>query len=52
VLHIFLIERTITSVHAFTVLAHSTMASLMDFDPLSSFDTDSSFWVCEYSAML
>ncbi len=47
---IFSIERTITSVHAFTVFAHLTMANLMDFDSLSSFDTDSSFWVCDNSA--
>jgi hypothetical protein len=47
VLHTFFIERTFTSVHAFTVFAHLTIADLTDFDPLSSFDTDSSSWVCD-----
>ncbi len=48
-LHIFLTKRPIISVHAFTVLAHLTMADLIDFEPLSSFDTDSLFWVCDNS---
>ncbi len=46
-LYIFLIERMITSVHAFIVFAHSNMADLTDFDPLSSFNMDSSSRVCD-----
>ncbi len=49
-LQIFSIKRMITSVHVFTVFAHLTMADLMDFDPLSSFDMDLSSWVCDDSA--
>ncbi len=30
--------------------AYSTLTSHDDFDQLSSFDTDSSFWVCDNSA--
>jgi hypothetical protein len=45
ILHIFLIKKIFTSVHAFTVFAHSTMADLTDIDPPSSFDTDSTSWV-------
>jgi hypothetical protein len=37
-------------VHAFTVIAHTMMADLSTLGPLSSFDTDSSFWVCNNSA--
>ena len=49
-LHNFFVRRTTECVHAFTVLAHTTMADVLTFDPLSSFDTDSSFWVCDNSA--
>ena len=49
-LHNFFVRRTTECVHAFTVLAHTTMADVSTFDPLSSFDTDSSFWVCDNSA--
>ena len=48
--HFFLLERTLPLVQAFTVLAHSTLTNLTGLDPLSSFDADSSFWVCNNSA--
>ncbi len=47
--HLFSIKKMITSAHAFTVLAHLTMADLTDFDCHSSFDMDL-FWVCDNSA--
>ena len=50
-LHKFLVRETIECVHAFTVIAHTTMADLLTLDPLSSCDTDSSFWVCNNSTM-
>jgi hypothetical protein len=37
-------------VHAFTVIMHTMMADLLTLDPLSSFDTNLSFWVCDNSA--
>ncbi len=46
-LHNFFVRRTTGCVHAFTVLAHTTMADLSTLDPLLLFDTDSSFWVCD-----
>jgi len=49
-LHNFFIRRTTGCVHAFTVLAHTTMADFSTLDPLLSFNTDSSFWVCDNSA--
>ena len=49
-LHKFFVRETIECVHAFTVIAHTTMADLSTLNPLSSFDTDSSFWVCDNSA--
>jgi hypothetical protein len=49
-LHNFFVRRTTECVHAFTVLAHTTMADISNLDPLFSFDTDSSFWVCNNSA--
>ena len=36
--------------HAFTVIAHTMMTDLSTINSLSSFDTDSSFWVCDNSA--
>ena len=36
-------KRICTTIHAFTVIAHLTMTELNFFDPLSLFDTDSSF---------
>jgi hypothetical protein len=50
-LHKFFVQETIDCVHAFTVIAHTMMTDLLTLDPLSSFDTDSSFWVCNNSAM-
>ena len=48
--HFFSLERTLPLVQSFTVFAHSTLTDLTGLDPLSSFDTDSSFWVCDNSA--
>ena len=42
-LHKFFVRETIVCVHAFTVIAHTMMADLLTINPLSSFDTDSSF---------
>ncbi len=36
--------------HAFTVIVHTMMADLLTLDPLSSFNMDLSFWVCDNSA--
>jgi hypothetical protein len=47
VLHNFSFRTTCTWLHAFTVFVHSTMTDLADCNPLSSFNTDSSFWVCD-----
>ena len=49
-LHNFFVGGTTGCVHAFTILVHTTMADLSTLDPLLSFDTDSSFWVCDNSA--
>jgi hypothetical protein len=49
-LHNVFVQEMIGCVHAFTVLARTTMADLSTLDPLSSFDTDSFFWVCDNSA--
>jgi hypothetical protein len=49
-LHNFFYRRTTGCVHAFTVLAHTTMADLSTLDTFLSFDTDSPFWVCGNSA--
>ena len=48
--HFFSLERTLPLVQVFTAFAHSTLTDLTSIDPLSSFDTDSSFWVCDNSA--
>ena len=48
--HLFSLEQTLPSIQVFTVFAHSTLTDLKDLDPLSSFDADSSFWVCDNSA--
>ena len=48
--HKVFFQETIEFVHAFTVLVHTTMADFTNFDPLSSFDTDSSYWVCDNAA--
>jgi hypothetical protein len=39
-LHNFFVRRTTGCVHAFTVLAHTTMADISTLDPFLSFDTD------------
>jgi hypothetical protein len=49
-LHKFFARETIECVHAFTAIAHTTMVDLLTLDPLLSFDTDSSFLVCNNSA--
>ena len=49
-LHNFFVRGMTGCVHAFTILVHTTMADLSTLDPLLSFDTDSSFWVCDNSA--
>ena len=49
-LHKFFSRETLDYVHAFTILTHTTIADQLTHDPLSSFDTDSSFWVCDNSA--
>ena len=46
----FFVRDTIECVHAFTCIALTTKADLPTFDALLSFDTDSSFWVCDNSA--
>jgi hypothetical protein len=50
-LHKFFFRERIECVHAFIVIAHTMMADLSTLNPLSLFDTDSSFWVCNNSAM-
>ncbi len=50
VLHNFSFRTTCTWLHAFTVFVHLTLTDLVDCDPLSLFDMDSSFWVCDVSA--
>ena len=42
-LHNFFVRETIGCVHAFTVLAYTTMAYHLTLDPLSLFYTDSFF---------
>jgi hypothetical protein len=49
-LHKFFSCEMLDSVHAFPLLAYTTMADRLTHNPLSSFDTDSSFWVCDNSA--
>ena len=49
-LHKFFSRETLDYVHALTILTHTTIADRLTHDPLSPFDTDSSFWVCDNSA--
>ena len=49
-LHKFFSRETLDYVHAFTNLTQTTIADRLTHDPLSSFDTDSSFWVRDNSA--
>jgi hypothetical protein len=50
-LHKFFFRERIKCVHAFTVITHTMMADLLTLNPLLSFNTDSSFWVWDNSAM-
>jgi hypothetical protein len=45
--HNFSIGRTIPTLVKSTAVAYSTSTDLDDFNQLTSFDTDSSFWVCD-----
>jgi len=49
-LHNFFVQIMTGCVHVFNIIVHTTMADLSTLDPLLSFDTDSSFWVCNNSA--
>ena len=40
---------TIPTLNGFTIFAYSTLASVHE-NTTTSFDMDSSFWVCDYSA--
>jgi hypothetical protein len=44
--HIFSIGRMVSPLREFTTFAYSTLAETNDCEQLTSFDTDSSFWVC------
>jgi hypothetical protein len=44
--HIFSIGRTISTLRGFTIFAYSTLAETNDCEQLTSFDMNSSFWVC------
>ena len=44
--HIFSIGRTTSTLRGFTTFAYSTLAETNDCEQLTSFDMNSSFWVC------
>jgi hypothetical protein len=49
-LHNFSVGRVISTLGKLIAVAYSTSTDSDDFDQLASFDTDSSFWVCDNSA--